>query len=122
MSMGELRELLKAGREIDEEISRVEAQLEFPNPFAVLVPWQYAEKREQLLRKREALLKQKKLVDQRVSPLVEPAEKVIVAKPIDQGKEAGEKDGKHKLTSPSEKRALTIVRVIKELSILKPQM
>jgi hypothetical protein len=86
------------------------------------VPWQYAEKREQLLRKREALLKQKKLVDQRVSPLVEPAEKVIVAKPIDQGKEAGEKDGKHKLTSPSEKRALTIVRVIKELSILKPQM
>ena len=106
-------------REIDEELINVETQLKFgsripPGPGR---PGQYP-----LLRKQEALLEQKKLVSQLFSQAAEPVAKAIVPKPTDQGKEAGQEGGKHKSISPSEKRALTIERVITELSILKPQM
>jgi len=118
----DLRELLKAEREIDEEISKVENQLKFLNPHMSMGSEMHAEKKDQLLRKREALLEQKKRVVQWLSQLGETAEEPIVAKPIDQGEEAREAVGKDKSPSPSEARARTVATIVKELGILKPQM
>jgi hypothetical protein len=117
-----LRELFTAEREIDEEISKVENQLKFLNPHGTMAPEVYAEKKDQLVRKREALLQQKKLVAQWLNQSVETGEKAIVAKPVDQGEEAREEVGKDKSPSPSEARARAVATIVKELGILKPQM